>query len=624
MPHGQGRRCTGFLSSDQRYFHCSNDRYANGLPLQHSDGGDDTYAHLLGGPCHCGVTHIEKSNGAGHRPTPRPLGSPLGTPQSAIGRPSQQSTPPPKIVATYDYTDPHTNALRFQVVRLEPKSFRQRRPCPNCEQKGCPACKHGWIWNLEGVHKDILFRQYELSQLIREGKLTQIWIAEGEKDVLAFLEHGVYATCSAGGAGKWPEDAGHALCADLDVTIVQDKDEKGKAHAQLVKAALGGVARSVRIVEAREGKDAADHFAAGFGVDDFQEANRTPLQLALAESSVARFRGKAEPLDWIIGDLMPEHTTILMVGPGGAGKGHIIQQMGHSLATALPFGPWSVPRRRGMLYLSLEDDERRLHLRYQAAQQAFWKSRVPPDELAMVERYFHQVPLVGLGIRMGDELADALAERVQLIPDCALIVLDPLTLGLPEMQHSLNTQEGAAEVHRAANTIRRRTGCAVMLVHHVGKAAQRGGTEMDQTAATGSKQLVDLSRSVVQLRGLDESDIAQRGLEQHRQYIEVGTSKINDAPVTLETAIWRRDGQGALTYIVSRPIRDVERDRALEALAAIQPATRSTWEKACNEAGLSKHKARAARQALLAANRVRRVPGQRGQSATADLFEVNA
>lgn len=33
----------------------------------------------------------------------------------------------PKIVATYDYTDEHGELL-FQVVRHEPKNFRQRRP----------------------------------------------------------------------------------------------------------------------------------------------------------------------------------------------------------------------------------------------------------------------------------------------------------------------------------------------------------------------------------------------------------------------------------------------------------------------------------------------------------------
>ncbi len=45
-----------------------------------------------------------------------------------------------KIVATYDYTDDE-NELLFQVVRYEPKDFKQRRS----DGKG------GWIWDLKGV-----------------------------------------------------------------------------------------------------------------------------------------------------------------------------------------------------------------------------------------------------------------------------------------------------------------------------------------------------------------------------------------------------------------------------------------------------------------------------------------
>src|SRR5262245_26841462 len=49
-----------------------------------------------------------------------------------------------KIVAEYDYTKPgkdEADVLLFQVVRFDPKAFRQRRP----DGSG------GWIWNLDGV-----------------------------------------------------------------------------------------------------------------------------------------------------------------------------------------------------------------------------------------------------------------------------------------------------------------------------------------------------------------------------------------------------------------------------------------------------------------------------------------
>ncbi len=55
-----------------------------------------------------------------------------------------------RIVATYRYTDESGNLL-FQVVRNEPKDFRQHRPNGN----------GGWIWILEGVRR-VLYRLPEV------------------------------------------------------------------------------------------------------------------------------------------------------------------------------------------------------------------------------------------------------------------------------------------------------------------------------------------------------------------------------------------------------------------------------------------------------------------------------
>jgi hypothetical protein len=46
-----------------------------------------------------------------------------------------------EIVATFSYTDEAGKEL-FQVVRYDPKDFRQRRQGPN-----------GWVWNVKGVRR---------------------------------------------------------------------------------------------------------------------------------------------------------------------------------------------------------------------------------------------------------------------------------------------------------------------------------------------------------------------------------------------------------------------------------------------------------------------------------------
>ncbi|MFD3463858.1 DnaB-like helicase C-terminal domain-containing protein [Nocardia fluminea] len=111
------------------------------------------------------------------------------------------------------------------------------------------------------------------SSLFRASRVAEadpdrvIWFVEGEKDVLAFEALGEIATCTAMGAGK-------AHLADLSplygrrVVIVRDMDDVGLAHANQVASLLAGRAEPC-IVSPAEGKDAADHIAAGRRLDEF-------------------------------------------------------------------------------------------------------------------------------------------------------------------------------------------------------------------------------------------------------------------------------------------------------------------------------------------------------------------
>lgn len=94
-----------------------------------------------------------------------------------------------------------------------------------------------------------------------------MYVVEGEKDVHALEAVGVVATCNAMGAGKWRDSYAKTL-RGADVVVVADRDTAGREHAEKVAASLADVAQSVRIVEAVEGKDAADHLKAGHGVDE--------------------------------------------------------------------------------------------------------------------------------------------------------------------------------------------------------------------------------------------------------------------------------------------------------------------------------------------------------------------
>ncbi|MEX0979297.1 MAG: hypothetical protein WDZ48_10615, partial [Pirellulales bacterium] len=98
-----------------------------------------------------------------------------------------QTNGKPQIVATYDYRD-EAGELLFQVVRYDPKDFKQRRP----------KAGGGWEWSVKGVR---VF-PYRLPELLAE-PTRPVFVVEGEKDVDNLTRIGVLATCNAGGAGKW-------------------------------------------------------------------------------------------------------------------------------------------------------------------------------------------------------------------------------------------------------------------------------------------------------------------------------------------------------------------------------------------------------------------------------------
>lgn len=148
-----------------------------------------------------------------------------------IGEEDSMGSVPPsrKIVATYDYHDEH-GVLLYQVVRFEPKDFRQRKP----DGKG------GWTWKLNGVRRVL----YRLPEILNK---TSVFLVEGEKDADRLRALQLPATTCPGGAGKWREEFSHAL-RGKHVVILPDDDPVGEQHAFAGARSLLPEAASVRIV----------------------------------------------------------------------------------------------------------------------------------------------------------------------------------------------------------------------------------------------------------------------------------------------------------------------------------------------------------------------------------------
>ncbi len=164
------------------------------------------------------------------------------------------------ITDLYDYRSAKGELL-YQVVRHEGKAFSQR------QLQGMRA-----VWSLNGI-EPVLYRLPELARATAVGK--RIYVAEGEKDVETLREAGVAATCNPGGAGKWREEYSEIL-RGAAVYVVADLDRAGAKHSRAVAESLRAHGCAVGIVQPKSGKDATDHFAAGYAVNDFEEFTWEP------------------------------------------------------------------------------------------------------------------------------------------------------------------------------------------------------------------------------------------------------------------------------------------------------------------------------------------------------------
>ena len=112
------------------------------------------------------------------------------------------------IEAVYDYPD-ETGTLLFQVVRMIPKTFRQRRPMPGGK----------WEWSVKGV-RQVPYRLREF--LANPSRLVAV--VEGEKDVDNLAKIDVLATCNAGG-GKYARK-GYTVNASFEDNLIATQGQE--------------------------------------------------------------------------------------------------------------------------------------------------------------------------------------------------------------------------------------------------------------------------------------------------------------------------------------------------------------------------------------------------------------
>jgi 5S rRNA maturation endonuclease (ribonuclease M5) len=340
-----------------------------------------------------------------------------------------------KIAAEYDYTD-ENGELLFQVVRFEPKAFRQRRP----DGRG------GWSWNLNGARR-VLYRLREVLPA------QSVLVVEGEKDAEVARELGLVATCNAGGAGKWREEYSDFLRGKR-VAIISDADEPGRKHAQQVARLIHGKAASVRVLELPGAKDLSEWVArGGERVALLDLIRNTPEWKPLPTTGFVLtplgdlLAGPDVPIEYVWDSRLVAGTVSVVVSKPKVGKSTFARNLCLRLARGEDF--LGLKTKRGeCIYLALEERGEDVRNDFRA---------MGADGSEPV--YVHAASAPAEGIY-------ALCELVrQRRP--ALVVVDPLF-----RLARIKDEKAYAETYTALGPlidVARETGTHVMLLHHAGK-----------------------------------------------------------------------------------------------------------------------------------------------------------
>ena len=159
----------------------------------------------------------------------------------------------------YNYCD-ESGTVLYQKVRAFPKKFWLQKPDGG---------------KLNGVRRV----PYRLPELIKSTRV--VYLVKGEKDCDTLFSHGLTATCNDSGAGNWKPEFNEFL-KGRDVVILEDNDEKGRKHGNVISEELHRIAKRIKIIRFKElpqGGDVSDYLATHTKDDLIARQNDIPCSL---------------------------------------------------------------------------------------------------------------------------------------------------------------------------------------------------------------------------------------------------------------------------------------------------------------------------------------------------------
>jgi hypothetical protein len=454
-------------------------------------------------------------------------------------------------IAHYDYTN-EAGHLLFQVVRFEPKDFRQR-----VRDETAPS---GWRYTVKGV-RQVPYRLPELVEALASEHV--VFLVEGEKDVDRFWREGGPASTNAGGAGKWRSEL-NKYFADADVVIIADNDPQAKNkagellfhpdgrpkyagfdHAHQVAAELIEVAARVRVLdlggwwrECPSKGDITDWFDAGGTLaqlyelvealpewDESQAKREAPQAQALRQQAtpyVAPDPASIPPRAWLHGGHYIRQAATATVAPGGFGKTTLTIREAIEMVAA-GFSVW---------YLSGEDPKVEIDRRIAAhCQRHGIELKALPGRLFVDDKTTFPL-IIATATRPGavrfDDNSLLQFEHAILVDSMAVVMLDPF-IAFHTVAENDNGSIDAVVKRLAA--IAQRTDSCIEISHHVRKPfTGQGAITVDD--ARGGSALINAVRSgrVINRMTSSEAEQAKVSSENRHFYVRLDRGKRNMAP----------------------------------------------------------------------------------------------
>jgi AAA domain len=356
----------------------------------------------------------------------------------------------PQVVAEYRYTD-QAGSLLYTVRRYEPGFNGERktfRPFLPSGRAGLGKAR-------------VLYRLPQLIEAVLAGRT--VYITEGEKDADAIVRAGGAATCNVGGALKWRGQTYNRYLAGATVVIVADRDEPGRTHAADVAGSLADIADSVTIVEAAEGKDAADHLAAGYSLAELVPAGADergdPLAWAHILDWHQAFGAKPDHVEWLLEPLLERGTGNAWFGKPSAGKSLIALEIAAALAAGRPVLGAAAQDPMTVLYVDAENAANGVVERLQAFGYG------PGDLKRLVYSSFPDLP--ALDTPAGGLFLLSAAEA----HDPVLVIIDTTSRVIAGKENDADT---FLQLYRHALVPLKRRGVTVLRLDHPGKDVDRG------------------------------------------------------------------------------------------------------------------------------------------------------